>query len=176
MEKWFTSDTHWGHNNIVDFCKRPYASVEEMNEALIDNWNACVKPKDEIYHLGDVCFTGSIAFLGRLNGRIHFIRGNHDKRFVKLLERVKPTNVEWIRHYHEIRDGGQLAAVLFHYPLGAWNCRHYGSMCLHGHSHGGYPFSYPRSRENGKIIDVGVDCWNYRPVSWAELKELGSSL
>ena len=79
----FTSDSHFCHSNIIKFCDRPFKDVEEMNEILIDNWNKTVGPNDIIYHLGDFCFAGSAewhSILGRLNGRIHLILGNHDEK------------------------------------------------------------------------------------------------
>ena len=53
---WFTSDTHFFHNNIIDYCKRPFVNAEEMNEYIIKQWNSVVKPQDEVYHLGDFAF------------------------------------------------------------------------------------------------------------------------
>ena len=77
----FTSDTHFTHNNIIKFCNRPFKDVEEMNQTLVDNWNKVVGPTDIIYHLGDFCFAGSAewhSIIGQLNGRIHLILGNHE--------------------------------------------------------------------------------------------------
>lgn len=76
----FTSDTHFGHTNILQFCNRPFHSVQEMNEALINNWNNVVRPEDTVYHLGDFAFGGSQLWndvLSKLNGHIYLILGNH---------------------------------------------------------------------------------------------------
>lgn len=76
----FTSDTHFGHENIIKFCKRPYQSVEEMNEALIENWNKVIGKNDTVFHLGDFALGGSTVWnntLDRLNGKIYLIFGNH---------------------------------------------------------------------------------------------------
>ena len=76
----FTSDTHFFHKNIIKYCNRPFGSVEEMNEALVANWNSVVGPDDHVYHLGDFCF-GNVEKWnwclepGRLNGHIHLILG-----------------------------------------------------------------------------------------------------
>jgi calcineurin-like phosphoesterase family protein len=78
---WFTSDTHFGHANILKYCKRPWLSVEEMNEQLISNWNSVVEPGDLVWHLGDFAMGDrkQIPFIrSRLNGRIHLVQGNHD--------------------------------------------------------------------------------------------------
>ena len=77
----FTSDTHFSHKNIIRYCDRPFASVEEMNKGIITMWNETV-PKDGIvFHMGDVCFGGNARWeemLSQLNGTIYLIRGNHD--------------------------------------------------------------------------------------------------
>ena len=79
----FTSDTHFGHAAIIQYCSRPYKSVEEMNQVLIDNWNSKVKKDDIVYHLGDFIFGGSklwYEIFSKLNGNIVLIMGNHDAR------------------------------------------------------------------------------------------------
>ena len=83
---WFTSDTHYWHSNVIKYCNRPFSSVEEMNEALIDNWNAVVKDGDTVFHLGDVIFAGvtkAREIIPRLKGNKILIRGNHDSIFKK---------------------------------------------------------------------------------------------
>lgn len=84
----FTSDTHFYHSNIIWFCNRPFANVEQMNEAMIRNWNSVVGQDDVVFHLGDFCLGGSaewIMILDRLNGHIHLVLGNHDlKNSIKL--------------------------------------------------------------------------------------------
>jgi len=88
MEIFFVSDTHFGHANILKFEKdgvrvRPeFSSIEEMNEFLIWQWNAKIKPDDKVYHLGDVCFGGIETvrkIMPRLNGKKRLILGNHDR-------------------------------------------------------------------------------------------------
>ncbi|MBQ4059987.1 MAG: metallophosphoesterase, partial [Lachnospiraceae bacterium] len=77
----FTSDTHFYHSNIINFCGRPFKNVEVMNETLIANWNSVVGPDDIVFHLGDFCLGGSAEWtniLNRLNGKIYLIVGNHD--------------------------------------------------------------------------------------------------
>ena len=77
----FTSDTHFWHNNVIKFCNRPFSSIEEMNDTIIENWNRVVDKNDIVIHLGDFCFCGSDKFkelVEKLNGRIYLILGNHD--------------------------------------------------------------------------------------------------
>ena len=79
---WFTSDTHFNHNNIIRFCNRPWNTVEEMDKALIENWNSVVKPDDIVFHLGDFAFAPNSKWktlLQALNGKIYLIVGNHDE-------------------------------------------------------------------------------------------------
>lgn len=79
----FTSDTHFGHANIIRLCNRPFQNVEEMNEVLIENWNKVVSKDDTVFHLGDFAFGGSSVWnsiIPRLNGHINLIIGNHDRK------------------------------------------------------------------------------------------------
>lgn len=174
MTIWFTSDTHYFHRRISELCNRPFNSVEEMNESLIELHNKLVKPGDTVYHLGDFAFGAPrhiIEVFHRLNGRYRIIRGNHDK----WINKINPSDistVEWIKDYFEIRENGQVKFVLFHFPISSWLHKYRGSMHLHGHCHGRHNFSWPRSTEHGKIADLGVDCWDYAPVSWDEIGKL----
>ena len=77
--QFFTSDTHFNHGHIIKYCNRPFISMEEMNETIVQNWNKTVKQKDIIYHLGDVCWGLPDIFLKKLNGYKILIQGNHDK-------------------------------------------------------------------------------------------------
>lgn len=167
----FTSDTHFGHKNIIQYSNRPYSSVEEMNETMVDNWNKVVKPGDTVYHLGDICFMPfqeSKTLLKRLNGNIHLVWGNHDKTLqANIAELIKSQAVRTAQHYLEININRQMI-VLFHYGQRVWNKSHHGSIMLYGHSHGSLP-------PFGKSVDVGVDCKEitseYRPSSIDEVME-----
>ena len=169
MNIYFTSDTHWGHTNVIRYSNRPYASTEEMNEALIANWNSRVKPGDSIYHLGDFAFMTeeqADRVLQRLNGQKYFIYGNHDK-VIKRSEKLRKHFV-WCRDYAELyltpQGGEKVPVILSHFPMITWNKAHHGSIMLHGHCHGNlkYPFE-------AKIMDVGVDPQGYFPISAGEV-------
>ena len=174
MRSWFTSDTHFGHSRILAYAHRPFANVDEMDEALIRNWNAVVGERDDVYHLGDMMFRLSReraeAILGRLRGRIHLVRGNHDRGIDKYKERFV-----WIKDLAELKiqdadapDGVQ-RIVLCHYAMRTWKHSHHGSWHLYGHSHASLPED-PRSRS----FDVGVDARGYFPVSYEVVKALMS--
>lgn len=162
----FTADTHFWHTPIIQYCNRPFASVEEMNETLIKNWNAVVPPRGLVYHIGDFAWGRGKGYqvggvenvLSRLNGQIFLIEGSHDKPAKQL-----------IRHFvkilplHKIKVEGQ-DVVLCHYCMRVWQRSHYGSWHLFGHSHN-------RLEPIGKSLDVGVDGHGFCPWTWNEIKE-----
>ena len=75
-----TSDTHFGHSKIIDFCQRPFSSEEEMNKAMVANWNSVVTDKDTVIHIGDVGWRSTLYWAKQLNGKKILILGNHDKK------------------------------------------------------------------------------------------------
>lgn len=168
----FTSDTHFGHRNIIKYSNRPFASVEEMNEVLIQRWNEKVGPKDEVYHLGDVAFATSEKqtkeILDRLNGKIYLIKGNHEKLALTYRQRF-----EWIKDYHELKikddsfERGRQKVILFHYAIREWNGKYRGTYQLYGHSHGNLP-----DDPHAQAFDVGTDCHDYYPLAWEEVKTI----
>lgn len=157
----FTSDPHFGHSNIIQYCNRPFANADEMDKALIDNWNSVVGKDDHVYVLGDVSMGNKVAnYLRRLNGYKHLIVGNHDQN-PKLED-------GWtsIHDLHEIKVEGQ-PIVLCHYPMVSWNRSHYGAWQLFGHHHGNL------ADDPTKLsIDVGVDCHNFHPITFQQVKEI----
>jgi calcineurin-like phosphoesterase family protein len=165
----FTSDTHWGHKNIIQYSNRPFTSVEDMNEALIKNWNDRVAYNDTVYHLGDFAFMPYDMLkrtARRLNGTKHLILGNHDKTIIQSrTDLLDSKTFDSIQNYYELKHEGEFI-VLFHYGQRVWNKSHHGSIMLYGHSHGSLP-------PFGKSVDVGVDCKEiteeYRPVSFDEV-------
>lgn len=171
MTIWFTSDLHFGHEKVIDFCKRPFASLVEMEKALIANWNEVVEPKDQVFVLGDFSLgkaDHTLAVRSKLNGDIALIEGNHDRvngRVRSVFSFVKQ------RHNLTVEDAeapeGKQYLVLDHFALLTWDKMHKGAWMLHGHSHGSL-----RASPFAKRLDVGVDCHNYRPVSYETIKEL----
>lgn len=158
---WFTSDTHYHHKNIIKYSNRPFKTVEEMNEKLIENFNSVVKPNDLVYHLGDFGFcTAEEAdkILTRLNGKKFFIFGNHDSVLEK--SPVLKKHFIWARNLTEIKVG-DTKVVLCHYAMRVWNRSHYGSVQLYGHSHGTLP-----DDTTARSMDVGVDPNAFFPINW----------
>jgi calcineurin-like phosphoesterase family protein len=156
MATFLTSDTHFGHRLMA--AERGFSSTEEMDGALVAAWNGRVGDKDEVYHLGDLSFRRAgetEGILRRLKGRKHLLFGNHDKESRRAAPRwVESGLLAWAREYHELRVPSSLLecgkVVLCHYAFEVWNKSHYGSVHLHGHSHGSLP-------RRGRRMDVGVD-------------------
>jgi calcineurin-like phosphoesterase family protein len=165
--KFYTSDLHFSHDNIRGYCNRPWSNVEEMNQDLINNWNNKVAKNDLIYIVGDFTLEHSQTrikyFLDQLNGQKYLIMGNHDRK--------NPEGFHEVSYYKEVRDSFEeqtYKVVLFHYPIEGW----YGSygkdkvktvtIHLHGHAHG-------LCRVIPGRYDIGVDQWNYEPVTLAEI-------
>lgn len=163
-----TSDNHFSHENIIEYCSRPFVSVEQMNITLVSAWNACIKEDDVCIHLGDVAFfkranEHAMLSIKSLHGRKILIPGNHDKGFTVFEElgwHVVKT------HYNRKKQTcaklvvGDIALV--HNPDFITHPEQF-KIILHGHSHG--TRGATRKIGNTFYADVGVDCWNYAPVS-----------
>lgn len=161
MTIWFTADTHFNHANVIEYSKRPFADLAEMTETLVANWNSVVERGDTVFHLGDFALSWGKkhaelvdGLLSRLKGQKWLIKGNHDRDEVTRSKRW-----HMVKDYHEVKVSDQ-RIVLCHYALRTWNQSHRGSWMLHGHSHGSL------ADIGGKILDMGVDCWAYRPIAF----------
>ena len=157
----FISDTHWGHENIIYHCNRPFEDHHDMDNEMIRKWNERVQPEDLVIHLGD--FAWSIQHAKRvrmqLNGTIQLIIGNHDPviklaqtgMFQKMMESKKGESID-----------ASLKGVLFtHRPIIM------NGQCInvHGHTH---------NLENTKANHVNISCehTNYAPLTLEELQKL----
>ena len=170
----FTSDTHWSHTNILEFCNRPFSDVREMNEKLIENWNATVSKDDEIYHLGDFSFDGpseTFKIIKRLNGKKTFLIGNHDRSLIKIQDQLPECRFLYGIHSLEfhVYMGETLRTQqidICHYPLLEWPGYYKKAIHLHGHQH-----NKSNLKEEMKLgysprrYDVGVDANHYFPIS-----------
>jgi calcineurin-like phosphoesterase family protein len=153
---YFVSDTHFSDARALRIDRRPFASVREHDEALVAHWNETVDSGDTVWHLGDFALARTpdrvTSLLARLNGTKHLIIGNNDP--AATLEAQGWASID---HYVEIAvDGVDL--VLCHYPFRTWNGMGRGRINLHGHSHG-------RLKPVTRQYDVGVDVWDFRPVT-----------
>lgn len=172
----FTSDTHFSHKNVQSFADRPFSSAEEMDNALIDNWNSVVPEDGIVFHLGDFCFGGRTQWekiRRRLKGKIYLILGNHD---------FKNFNQSWTymfemvtQQLHIYIEGQEI--YLNHNPFLAFGGAYSSTWALFGHVHTG-----PNSRSGQDMprmkylfptqYDVGVDNNGYKPVSFYEVKKI----
>ena len=176
---WFTSDTHFSHDNIIDFCQRPYKNTQEMNDILIKNWNDIVGEDDTVFHLGDFAWGGSAVWndiLSQLHGHIHLIIGNHD---------IKNIKESYHKYFESISFQRQIAVegrkiYLNHYPFLTWGgiYRRKENIVwqLFGHVHSKpvmtgldynrltylLPYQY----------DVGVDNNDYKPINFKEVERI----
>ena len=171
-ELWFTSDTHFGHANIIRYSNRPYSSAAEMDADLIEKWNSVVKYDDLVFHLGDFCFGGVDRWeeiRDQLNGEIILIRGNHDKLQNGQIRNLFSGVYDYlkIQVYDEDASQNWQDLILSHYSFRVWDKSHRGSFQLYGHSHGSLP-----DDPNARAFDCGVDCHNYTPISYAKVKEI----
>ena len=168
--KFYTSDLHFFHTNVLKYESRPFSSIDEMNEALIAKWNSRVSPSDEVYILGDFCFDKkglrANAVLDRLNGQKFLIRGNHDY-FVNA-PGFDSSKFIWIKDYARIKDGGH-SVILFHYPIAVWDKKHHNSIHLYGHIHSNKGDNHPLQWDLGNAFNVGVDVCDFEPKTLDEL-------
>ena len=169
MTVWLTADTHFGHGGALGLFRRPFASVAEMDEAMVERWNERVSPADDVWHLGDFAVLSASAaregradeLLARLNGTKRLIAGNNDDG-----TRALDGWAESLDYAETVLDG--VPVVLCHYALRVWRGQHKGAWNLHGHSHGRLK---PLTRQR----DVGVDAWDFAPATFDTLRSRGAS-
>lgn len=179
QQVWFTSDTHFGHRNVLQFCSRPFDSVKDMETRLIENWNKLVSDQDVVFHLGDFSWWDSNKEIKKICSKlkakqIYLVPGNHDldKGWREVPDRVTILSSVvqlWIRDSQT--NELIFKAILSHYPLMTWNKREEGVPNLHGHLHGlkgegrdGKANPDAELSYHWNQLDVGVDCWQYKPV------------
>lgn len=186
MATYFVSDTHFGHRNIVSFDRRPWESVEEMDDALIANWCRVVRDEDTVYHLGDVAMWGNqtspLGYLHQLTGQIRILPGNHDDWLVSAAEQVKESTdgrVQVVAPLLEVKGVAHATLVLCHYALEAWH--HSGkTIHLHGHTHPRHdpPDPSPGLKAMARRYNIcmgslflGEDARRWRPLTVKEIMD-----
>jgi calcineurin-like phosphoesterase family protein len=191
---WFTADLHFGHKRIIELCDRPFDNVDDMDRQLIQRWNQYIEPGDNVYVLGDFALghlDTTLGYLPQLNGTKHLILGNHDRAFSGF---HKPgggrTHEQWGERYLEAGfhslayewwlDVDRVALRMTHFPYVGDSqdterfveyrpepCEE--QLLLHGHVHAAWKVRLdPRPQ-----LNVGVDVWDYYPVSLPQVLQAG---
>ena len=163
MKIYFISDTHFNHKNIIKYCNRPFKSIDEMNEKIIDNWNKLVNKNDIVYHLGDF-FLGQksdlINIVSKLNGKIYLIKANHDRLTTKAYEEC---GIKILKNAPISID--EYKVILSHRPLPDTMIKN-NYLNIHGHIH-------ERKLEDiydnnlytkEKHLNVSCDVLNFTPI------------
>lgn len=185
MATWFTADLHLGHTNIIRYCDRPYADVGAMNRSLVEGWNDTVSTDDTVWVLGDVALgsiSDTLTMVSELKGRKLLLAGNHDRCWTGHRRRAEGWSERYLDagfaevHQGQIQvlvAGMNILACHFPYRGDSHDQDRYtehrpvdrGQWLLHGHVH-------QRWRQWGRMINVGVDVWGYRPVSEQAIAQL----
>lgn len=162
------SDTHFGHKGVTQFLNqdgsklRPWDNTEEMDEALVKNWNSVVKPKDKVYHLGDVVINRrAFPTLARLNGEKILVSGNHD--IFRLQEYL--TYFKDRRGYHVLDR-----MIMSHIPIHADSIGRF-KVNIHGHLHSN-TVKLPDGLDDLRYFNVSVERINYTPIAFEEVKAI----
>lgn len=154
---WLISDTHFGHNNIIKYCNRPFASTDEMDWYIVEKWNEVVKPQDHVYHLGDVYMGQTRNYmdnlLSKLNGKKRLILGNHDNGKDQLLLKHFEKVMLW-RNFEKV--------ILTHVPLREDSIPGGSRINVHGHIH-------DKKSPEGPYKCVCVEQTNYSPINLEEV-------
>lgn len=180
MATFWTSDQHIGHRNIIGYCARPFADVDHMREVIIARYNEIVGHNDLVYHLGDIAMDERhvASFLARLNGRKILIAGNHDKchpvhkNHERMRRRYLTYGFEDVQVQAEYEP---LNVLMCHLPYSgdsedyrerfpAFRPQNNGCALLCGHIH-------EKWRERDRMLNVGVDVHNFRPVTEEYVRE-----
>lgn len=172
MTVYFTADTHFGHENIIRFCNRPFSSAAEMNRVLIANWNARVTNDDDVYVLGDFAFRcgDSVRKIAHsLKGRKHLVIGNHDFKWMKSDPEAVEEFVE-VAPMLEIEENGR-QLTLCHYPMMTWkNGSRDFSWLVYGHIHNNKSDGFwPLLSGMDRALNAGVDVNWFFPVTFDEM-------
>ena len=150
-----TGDQHFSHDNIRKHTNRPWATCEEMDAALIKNWNNIVGRQDTVYICGDFAFKNHNHYIMALNGLKILCLGNHDRMSQDCLRNFTEVHSLLRRTIYK-RD-----VTFCHYCMTTWSSSCHGSWHFYGHSHGRI-----KEYDDSYKMDVGVDVWNYTPVPW----------
>ncbi|OPA78507.1 phosphoesterase [Paenibacillus selenitireducens] len=156
----FISDHHFGHGGIIDFESRPFKTVDEMNQVMMDRWNAVVLPEDKVFHLGDFSFLNkekTANIVNQLHGYKHLILGNHDRGRARSW---------WLDvGFDEVSEHPIIYKDFFfltHEPM--YMNKHMPYVNVHGHIHG-------QKYEGKNYFNVSVEHWEYTPITFEQIRD-----
>ena len=160
MTTYLIADPHFGHEGIIRLCERPFANISDMNSTLRMNWNAVVRPDDDVIVVGDFAHRmepkALRALFDSLTGRKHLVIGNHDRESLALPWATPPQHIQFTSIDSQ-------RVVLCHYAMRTWPGIKKGALMLYGHNHG-------RLAGNRQSMDVGVDVMGWAPVRLSAIK------
>lgn len=161
---YYISDLHFGHKNCLAFDNRPFKTIEEHDQTIINNWNNVVGIDDDVYLLGDISWYGSsktLELFNQLNGNIHLIKGNHDDKILKNRD-LQKRFVE-IVDYKELQLEDGKGVVLCHYPIPCFKNHYYGWYHLFGHVHTGFEWNIMKNvkRQMEELYDTPCEMYNF---------------
>jgi calcineurin-like phosphoesterase family protein len=188
MTRFFTADLHFGHRNIIDYSGRPFRDADEMDSALVDRWNETVGDNDEVVVLGDFAMgkiSETLPIAALLHGRKVLLTGNHDRCWSGHRKGVEAATARYLEAgFAEVWQGqveldlAGRTVLACHFPYRGDSHDHdryvahrpvdLGAWLLHGHVH-------ERWQTRDRMVNVGVDVWDYRPVAEHELADLVAS-
>ncbi len=184
---WFSADHHFYHQNVIRYCARPFSSVDEMNAEMVKRWNEVVAPGDTVYYLGDfsLAHRAVTVFLPQLNGEKCLIMGNHDhchpvhckkeQKCQRMRKLYYDAGFKELVLSKEMNIAGR-NVELHHMPFAGdhekeryteWRPKDKGQWLLHGHIH-------EKWKQRGRMINVGVDVWDFYPVSIVQIEKIVS--
>lgn len=164
---YYIADLHFGHERVIQFSERPFSSLEEMDRTLLENWRAVVKDEDEVYILGDLIYKAEDPerYLRQLTGRLHLIRGNHDKY-------IKNPNCQ--KYFESVDDAKTIAdegrrVFMSHYPHAEWPGYYRNAIHLFGHIHNRQNDAYFIMQKLPNCYNVGADCIGFTPRTLSQI-------
>jgi calcineurin-like phosphoesterase family protein len=149
------SDPHFGHSRIIEYCDRPFDSVDHMNEVLIENWNNTVGDNDLVICNGDFMFyKKDDSIFNALNGKKILVLGNHDHKATVALSWEAVHDIYSFKHNDKM-------IVMCHYPIFSWPKKFHGAIHLYGHVHN----VKEDQLEMPNAHNICVEYWNYTPIN-----------
>ena len=168
---YYVGDLHFGHQSAIKFDNRPFSSVEEMDQILIELWNKKIGNKDLVYVVGDFAYRNTKSFdwyLKQLKGKKYLIIGNHDNKLLK--DSTAISYFEGVDKMCHVKDDGKNICIC-HYPLAEWNGMYHGTYHVYGHIHNSTNATFQFMRTLDRALNCGVAINGYAPVTFQEMEK-----